>query len=174
MAGDKTFDSAIKNNAEDFRKKMMRTVKRATKEAMRNVNNHALSCLQEYYGEYNPTSYRRTDSLRHAIWPTYYVADYGNYIVCEAGVEFDAAALDSYAAGEPGYDASNKYVVVDPDWLIINYLEGIHPRTNGSSIPEEVDYTPYIYLPTPNEKMTQYIDGYQAKFISDIYAHFHL
>lgn len=174
MAGTKTLDDAIRDNAEDFKKKMIRAAKRATKEAMREINNNALSCLQEYYNEYDPTSYRRTDSLRHAIFPTYFVVEDGNDMLCEAGIEFDSTLLDAYVAGEPAYDASNKYVIVDTDWVIVNFLNGVHPRTNGASIPDEVEYMPKTFLPSPNEKLQNHIDTYRDKFNSALYKYFHL
>lgn len=174
MAGNKTLDDVIKDNAEDFKKKILKAAEKATRRAVNDINNHALSCIQDYYDEYNPTSYHRSNNLQHAILPTYSVVESGNTIICEAGVEFDALKLYVYTSDEHAYNASAKYNIVDTDWVIINFLEGIHPRTNGSSIPDEVDYIPYTYLPTPDEKMQQQIDEYSAKFDSALYKYFHL
>ena len=172
----KTLSEGLEDNDKDFRIKTMRAAELAAKQAREDINNYALSCLEEYYREYTPTSYDRTNSLKKSIVKSYSVANHGDSIVSTAGIIFDYWVLDMHVDNTDefnyGYNASKKYIRVDGAWVIENFLEGIHPKTNGSRIPEEVQYIPVTYLPSPDEKMKKYLYDYEEKFESNLYKYF--
>ena len=88
------------------------------------------------------------------------VREAGDMLICSAGVEFDASRI----AGV--YSGSEIYSPTDPDWIIANFLAGIHPRTNGSSVIGEGNYEAEAYYGSfvPAEEMQRYIDGYDYTF----------
>ena len=174
----RTLNEALNDNDKDFKKKIKKAVREATKDAVKDIHGHALSCIQDYYDEYEPTSYHRSGALKNAIVKTSSVKNHGDYIVSTAGIIFDFWALDSYVDDiddfNYGYGASSKYIRVDGSWVLENYLMGIHPTTNGSRIPEEVEYIPITFSPSPDQKMKDNLKDYKTTFDSNLYKYFHM
>jgi hypothetical protein len=58
------------------------------------------------------------------------------------------------------------YSPTDGEWIIANFLAGIHPRTNGSTIMGGGDYEHEKYHGdfVPSEAMRQYVDSYNDTF----------
>ena len=133
----------------------------AAKQAEEDINWEAKSCLYKYYENYDPTWYHRTDSLIQAFVPFKKVEQVGNEIVALAGVIYDPAKLD----GVYESNASVQYQPVDGEWVLRNYLSGIHPRTNGYPIwADELVYDPHIDSVSPDERMKKYIEKYKETF----------
>ena len=169
----KNLHDAIDEHDKDIRSRIVKAAKQATEDAKKDIKTHANICLAQYYDDYDPLSYERSHALKQAIVPHSHFQDNGDHLVCTAGIEFNADILKAYvdAQSNYAYDASQKYGRVDGDWVIENYLAGIHPTTNGSSIPDEVIYTPKQIGVPPDEKMKQHLDRYHEKFKSNLFKY---
>lgn len=169
MAKTNDLNAAIEELRKNYRKVLKEAVQYATKEAKNDVYNKALTCLEEYYMNYIPTSYDpRSDSLRHAFLPYRSVRSTGNYLISVVGVEYDASTLESYAGAS--YNASKKYGRADASWVIDNYLEGIHPTTDGSSL-MGAEYMPIYDAVSPTDKMEDYLMEYANTFDNNVYSY---
>ena len=138
-----------------------KAVKYANKAAVKDIYEYSMSCLEEYYDNYDPSSYKRTDSLWHAIVPCSQMLVSSNKKVIKsiAGVEYDPLVLQSYTEGNPAYAGSSHY---DPDpwWVIDNYLGGIHPATNGATNENKVAYFEILDRPSPEQRMNWFLEDY--------------
>lgn len=165
MAQKKSLDIAIDEAAERILKNYKKVFKKAAEEATEQAKNdlygNAISCLKKYYDDYTPTSYNRTYSLMESFVPyANPVQENGDTLICSAGVEFDSSRIANT------YYGSDIYSPTDADWIITNFLAGIHPRTNGSSIPGDGDYEHEKYYGdfVPAEEMKKYISSYDYIF----------
>ena len=168
MAKTNDLNAAIEELRKNYKQVLKEAVQYATKEAKKDVYNKALTCLEEYYMNYLPTSYDRSDSLRHAFLPYRSVKNTGNYLVSIVGVEYSASTLESYASDS--YNASKKYGRADASWVIDNYLEGIHPTTDGSSA-VGAEYMPIYDNVSPTDKMEDYLMNYAGTFDNNVYSY---
>ena len=158
---EETIDSIFKRYNSNLKKAM----EVAAKQAEEDINWEAKSCLYKYYENYDPNWYHRTDSLIRAFVPLNKVGKVGDDIVAWAGVIYDPAKLD----GVYNSEASEKYQPVESEWILRNYLNGIHPRTNGYPIwDDELVYNPQIDNVSPNERMKEYIENYKDTFDKNV------
>lgn len=158
MAKAKTLDQAITKVVMDYSNSLEKAAKYATKKAESDIYDYSMSFLQEYYYEFLPDThepkwYERSNSLKHAFFKFSNVRRKGTLIECEAGIEYSALALEQYvgANNNYAYDASKKYGQVDAEWVLDNYLHGLHP-TYGSTTPGAKNYYEG-YSPTLKMKM---------------------
>ena len=126
---DKALERAVDELFKNYKEAIRTAAQEATDKAKNDIHAHAVSCLARYYDDYEPTIYNRTYSLLNCFVP------YSNTVIekdgmfeCIAGVEYDASLLVGV------YSGSETYTPTDAQWVIDNYLMGIHPRTNGSYI----------------------------------------
>lgn len=169
MAKNNDLSIAIKELKKNYKQVLKEAVQYATEEARKDVHTRALTCLEEYYASYDPSSYNRSDSLRHAFLPYMNIKSNSDYIISTVGVEYNADALEAYAG--TSYNASRKYGRADASWIINNYLDGIHPTTDGSSIAGEAVYTEIIDAISPTQKMDKYLDNYVNTFADNMYSY---
>ena len=169
MAKTNDFNTAIKELKKNYKKVLVEAVQYATEEAQKDVHTKALTCLEEYYASYDPTSYNRSESLEYAFLPYKHITQSGDYIVSTVGVEYNADLLAAYAGSS--YDASRKYGRADANWVIDNYLDGIHPITDGSSIAGEAVYMEIVDPISPTEKMDNYLEQYASTFANNMYSY---
>lgn len=163
----KTAMSELKKN---YNRALTEAVAFATEEAGKDIKEKAQSCLREYCENYTPSSYDRTGSLGYAFVPYNNIKKNQTHIVSTIGIKYDANLLEAYAGS--AYNASKKYDGrVDASWVIDNYLEGIHPTTNGSSIPDEVVYKPIRDAESPTQKMDKFLTKYNKSFEDNVYAY---
>ena len=156
--------AAMEQLAKNYKKVLQGAVQHASAEAQNDIYEKALSCLEEYYGSYSPRRYGRSGSLGNAFLPFMKMSGGGDFIVVNVGVEYDAGALTGV------YSASKKYGTADPGWVLDNYLDGIHPTTDGSTVPGEAQYIP-IYGPSPTETMTAFLNEYGNTFEANVYSY---
>ena len=161
----KTFEQAIDEAADeilkDYKKTFKKAAEEATEQAKKDLYSNAVSCLVQYYEDYDPTSYNRTYSLMDSFMPySNPVRENGDILICSAGVEFDPSRIANT------YYGSEIYSPVDSEWVIANFLAGIHPRTNGSTIVGGGNYENEKYYGNfvPAIEMQKYIDGYDYIF----------
>lgn len=162
---DKTLSKAVDDILKDYKSAMKDAVKFAAQQAEKDFMTKAHSCLQEYYDNFDPNRYDRTDTLQYAFLP-YNDIDYGrDKITGSVGVEYSAEVLEQLMPPpeyskkgkliHSGYYGSSQYQPVDTWWVIDNYLKGIHPYTDGG-----INYYEVKDDKSPNEKMDEFIKEY--------------
>lgn len=157
----KGLDEAIDEIFKDYKKANRVAAQRATEKARDDLYANAVSCLVEYYNDYDPTSYDRTYSLIDSFVPyAKEVQEVEDGFICTAGVMFDSDKIQGL------YHGSSTYSETDADWIIDNFLSGIHPRTNGASFIGGGNYEQEKYQGSfiPKIEMQNYIDNYKSIF----------
>lgn len=167
MAKNRTVEDILQELRKDYKTVLLEAVNKAVDIACEDVYKFSMSVLDRYYENYIPSIYDRTNSLWRATLPIAEVHDYGDTIEGVFGVEYDADILESFAASSY-YEASNKYGNVDGDWVIENYLLGIHPATNGSSDPDTVVYNPWQDARSPDQYLKKYLGWYKKQFENNV------
>ena len=157
----KGLDEAIEEVFKDYKKAIKNAAKEATEKAKDDLYANAVSCLVAYYDDYDPTSYNRTYSLIDSFVP--YAKDIqenADVFLCVAGVEFDTAKIQGM------YYGSKTYADTDAEWIISNFLSGIHPRTDGSRVIGGGNYEQEKYQGSfvPETEMQNYVDNYYSTF----------
>lgn len=157
----KGLDEAIEEIEKNYKSVIKKAAEEAIEKAKDDLYATAVSCLVQYYEDYNPNSYDRTYSLIDSFVP--YVApiqEGADWLVCSAGVEFDATKLANT------YYGSETYSPADADWILANFLSGIHPRTDGSTEPGggNYEYQKKYGSFVPSEEMQRYVDRYAYIF----------
>lgn len=157
----RTIDEAIDEIFKDYKKAFKVAAQEATEQAKKDLYENSVSCLVRYYEDYDPTSYNRTYSLMESFVPyARSVSEQGDVLVCSAGVIFDPDRIANT------YYGSEIYSPTDGEWIIANFLAGIHPRTDGSPIVGGGNYENEKYYGSfvPAEEMQKYIDNYNYTF----------
>lgn len=157
----RTIDEAIDEIFKDYKKAFKVAAEEATEQAKKDLYENSVSCLVRYYEDYDPTSYNRTYSLMESFVPYVNpVSEQGDRLVCSAGVLFDPDRIANT------YYGSEIYSPADGEWIIANFLAGIHPRTNGSTIVGDGNYENEKYYGNfvPAEEMQKYINNYDYTF----------
>lgn len=157
----KGLDTAVDELFKDYKKAIKNAAKDAIGKAGTDIYIKSLSCLMRYYNEYKPSSYDRTYSLWQCFVPyTNLVKETKDGFICAAGMEYDSALLENT------YSGSEIYSPTDAEWIIDNYLQGIHPRTDGSREVGGGNYENEKYQSTfiPAYEMQLYLDNYRHTF----------
>jgi hypothetical protein len=161
MAKAKTLDKAVDELFKDYKKAIKVAAQEATEKAKDDLYVNAISCLVKYYDDYDPTSYNRTYSLIDSFVPyANPVRESADGFVCVAGVEFNPDRIAFT------YSGSEIYTPTDAEWIISNFLSGIHPKTDGSTILGGGNYENEKYQGdfVPSFEMQKFIDSYNRKF----------
>ena len=157
----KGLDAAVDELFKDYKKAIKNAAEDAINKAENDIYLKSLSCLIEYYNEYNPSSYNRTYNLWQCFVPyTNSAKETTSGFICAAGVEYNAQKIEGI------YHGSNIYSDTDAEWIIDNYLQGIHPRTDGSREIGGGNYENEKYQSTfvPAYEMQLYLDNYRHTF----------
>ena len=157
----KNLDKAVDELFKDYKKAIKNAAEDAIGRAGKDIYTKSLSCLIEYYNEYDPSSYNRTYSLWQCFVPyTNSVKETTSGFICAAGVEYNPSLL------EGTYSGSEIYSPTDAEWVIENYLNGIHPRTDGSREVGGGNYENEKYQGRfiPSYEMQLYLDNYRHTF----------
>ena len=151
MAGAGTIDEIIDKIIKNYEKNLKVAVESATQKVTEDIHKYSMTCLEQYYSSYQPNSYDRSGSLQQAILPYVPVIKQGDKVVTsEVGIEYHASALDG------AYSGSKKYTPTDGAWVLDNYLQGIHPATNGGRTTETSIYLMFQGS-SPYEMMQKYL-----------------
>jgi hypothetical protein len=129
---EKQLDDAIDEISKNFNKAAQKAVAVAAEKTTDVIYDKALSCLKEYYKSYRPTSYDRTNTLVWSFVKDFSVKPKGSKITCDMGIIYDPTRLDGFYWKNRG-DGYNSYQEPDSQWVIDNYLDGIHPTTTGGA-----------------------------------------
>ena len=175
MAKTNGLKAAMEELRKNYPQVLKEAVQYATKEAKREVYNKAITCLEEYYMNYSPSSYDRTDSLRRSFRPYMNIRSNNTHIISTVGVEYNTSLLDTYTVGSNNYgnrDIDNgKEIIPIEVWVMHNYLDGIHPTTDGSSEPGLALYIPIQDSVSPTDKMEEYLINYTNTFDNNVYSY---
>ncbi len=168
----KTIDKAIDELLKDYENIIVDAAKYATSRVCEDVYEYSMSCLDDYYENYQPTSYDRTDYLWQGLAISPYAENprtVGGNIVSTVGVEYDSSKLDNIYRS----NGSEQYQPVDGHWVLYNYLHGIHPITNGGRTSDTTVYFEVIDDEAPWDKMRKYLKNtVPERFKSNIYTYF--
>ena len=170
MAKAKTFDDIIKNIMDNYADLRFQATENVAKEAVKDIHEGAVSILHSHYYAWRPKKrmktksdggkykngskkkwvrggYTRTYSLEHSFVSHYDVKRANKNVICEIGITYSPSALRAYVQGNniDAYTASNNVLGTErkplEEWVINNFLEGLHPYTSGSTEPgTPVDY----------------------------------
>lgn len=175
MAKSKDLNAAMQELKKNYKQVLKEAVQYATEKAKEDVYNKALSCLEEYYDSYEPTSYVRSYNLENAFLPYMNIKSNNSQIVSIVGVKYDTSLLTTYVVGSKNYgnrDVDNgKEIIPIEEWIMNNYLDGVHPTTDGSSIPGQAVYIEIIDKLSPTKKMDSFLDKYANTFDNNIYSY---
>lgn len=164
MAKDKTLDQTIDELMKGYRRAIIKAAEYASEKTTKYLYDCSLTCLVEYYNSYTlatqePKSYERTYRLKDAFVPFTRHSYVGKgQIKCSMGIAYDYNRISGY------YEGSENHQPTDSDWIIDNYLDGIHPTTNGARDPLKVKYIPIKDYAYPSVKMSVYLEMGKDKF----------
>ena len=178
MAKSKDLKAAIEELKKNYKQVLEEAVQYATEEAQKDVHTRALTCLEEYYASYDPSSYRRRDEandLRNAFLPYKKIESNATHIISTVGIVYNTSLLAGYVVGSNNYgnrdvDVTKEILPIE-EWIMNNYLDGIHPTTDGSSIIGEAIYTEIIDKESPTQKMDNYLENYANKFADNVISY---
>lgn len=159
-------DEALNELFANYEKSLTEAMKYAAQKAKDDIEWKAKSCLYEYYENYEPSIYERTDSLIESFVPYMNVTRVGLEIIADVGMGYDFSRLEGV------YSGSKKYTPVDGRWVLENYLNGIHPATDGDWIPGRARYIPFYDSVSPNVKMKEYLEKYNETFNNNVLISF--
>ena len=98
-----------------------------------------------------------------------------NQIISRVGVIYDTSLLTGYAVGSKNYGSrevdEGKNILPIEEWIMNNYLDGIHPATNGSQIPGKAAYYEIKDPISTTQKMSEYFDKYVKTFDNNVYSY---
>ena len=180
MAKARTINEILADLSKNYKSVLREAVEKATTTAVKDIYAFSTSCIDQYYANYPPSSYDRSDSLWRTIIPYSEVVDRGDSIVSIVGVEYNPSVLDDapYYSGSEKYGAQRdengmivQYGRPDSSWVLENYLLGIHPATNGSRDPATVEYIPTQDPRSTDELTKRYLRMYQHKLNDNVYSY---
>jgi hypothetical protein len=166
MAKSRTLDQAIDELMKNYTNALQQAVEYATSKASDDIYKYSMSCLNDYYENYDPLRYHRSYSLWHGVLPYSEIRNNGKEIISRVGVEYNPFVLAAYVEGNPAYSGSSHYDPVDTWYVLENYLEGIHPATDGSGN-ENAIYYENIDPESPTDKMEKYLNNYVSTTFND-------
>lgn len=145
---------AVKQNA---KRAAISAAKQTTKRIANDMHKEALKGLEYYYKNYDPDVYERTYNLKNAIRPYFKDTSTDKKINVEIGIVYDESYLETYKSKSWRHQSGNDWIsreddgfdwdsgnngVPEPDWILENFLRGIHPRTTVG----------YAYAPVQDPK----------------------
>jgi hypothetical protein len=146
----KTFADIYKAVIKNAKTAAVAAAKQTAQKIEKDMYKRALDGLKNYYREYDPDVYDRTDYLKNAIIRVYEDKSTDSVVSIEIGIRYDESMLeDHYYSGStknPSYP--------EPEWILNNFLDGIHPRTTTG-----YKYNPARYIATQTIEMNSFIEN---------------
>lgn len=163
---EKKLNDAIEEVVKGYKKSAKIAAQKATEKTADFIYDKALSCLAEYYSSYDPSSYDRTYTLEWSFIKTQMAATLGKNIYCRMGVKYDPSKLDGFYWKKRGPNYQS-YQEPDSQWVIDNYLMGLHPSTSDgkATMRYGLNYEAKLGMfkeSSPTKKMDDFLD-YKAK-----------
>jgi hypothetical protein len=152
----------LKELEQKFKSVSRSAVESATDSALQDIYKFSMSTIDRYYSNYEPERYIRAYDLYNTITPIEKISVGGDTIVSVVGVGFSGGAV----GGKPG---SSKYPGgADGNWIVENFLKGVHPITNGSPNPDSVYYSEIVDGISPDSLLKKYLQIRGVKIKTDI------
>lgn len=166
-----SIEEAVEDMKRRGRAALRSAVNKAAQVASEDIYQFSISCIDQYYASYAPSIYDRTNQLYQTSEQVSEVSEGGDMISAKVGVKFNASAMGTHqhstfwgtrAGIATGYN----------DEILSNFLDGIHPRTNGSPLPG----APYIPAggPSADSALKAYLSAYMPKMEQFISSYFSL
>jgi hypothetical protein len=172
MAG-KSIDDVFAAIVNDCQAVAVEAVKNAAKKVQHDIIKEAESYLQKYYNNYAPKQYKRTYRLKRAILPYWADRTNKNGISIEVGVQYNSSALKgAYKSNSRFHQSGDRWIsrfddegfnfdggdngVPEPDWIMSNFLEGIHPWAQNDSESTNSLMADFFETQLPN-RINQYV-----------------
>ena len=153
----KAFANQVANDGKSKLRGMMRQV---AKRVEADFLEQAQTCLDNYYREYDPLVYDRTDNLRQNGFNPY--KRYRRNEI-DVGVSFDPSRMDKYRSSDSISEYKAKPYIKNVEELVVaNAMEGIHGRPSvyiGRSIDNTMMHFTSAYAHF-------FLDGYFKELIS--------
>lgn len=165
MANSKDINAIFEDIINNAQSVAVAAIKNASKQVQKDVCEQAEKNLKTYYQSYSPTMYRRTNTLRRAILPYYADRSNSKNICIEVGVQYKSGALvGAYKSNSWYHKSGGNWIgrdsgnfnfnsqsngIPQPDWILNNFLEGVHPVTKTTKTRD--GKTRYVYSPVETE-----------------------
>lgn len=181
----KDFNKIFDDILNDTTSVAIAAIKNAGKQVQKDVCDQAEKNLQAYYKSYSPKRYKRTNRLRRAILPYYADKSNSKNICIEVGVQYKSSALTgayksnswyhqggdnwvSRIGGGLNYNSSNNGIP-QPEWILNNFWEGIHPVTKVTKgLDGELQYVyDYAYSPVKTESQFSLMEKFYNTVLKD-------
>jgi hypothetical protein len=182
----KDFNQIFDDILNDTKSVAVAAIKNASKQVQKDVCEQAEKNLKAYYQSYSPKRYERTNRLRRAILPYYADRSNANNICIEIGVQYKSSALTgayksnsfyhqggdnwvSRTSGGFNFNSSNNGIP-QPEWILNNFWEGIHPTTKFVGwIDEEsgCERREYVYSPVQTESQFSLMEKFYNTVLKD-------
>lgn len=149
----------------------------------------AIDCLQQYYTNYSPKRYRRTGSLKKAIGrinKEAKVTHDGNKYSIRIGTVFNSGQLaNAYKSTSWYHQSGSEWIsyrspnfnwdsqangIVDPGWVLNNFLTGKHP--NGLGFDEDPESTDTVMTKFYTVDIYDIINGMVPKALNSAVSKF--
>lgn len=150
----------IETALDDFKNNLRSIVVEASKKAAKKIQKdlvaEARKNIAKYYDQYDPDVYERTYDLQKTVIHRGFLNDNStkNTINLEIGFYYDSMGPHTLRGGSSKYNGN-----ADPEWILDNFVEGIHPRTTKGYV-----YDPY-QAESQNELMDKFVDRTMEKKI---------
>ena len=167
MAG-KSINDVFNEIIADYQAVATEAVKSAAKKVQDDVVKESYRYMAIYYRNHKPTKYKRTKQLHKSITPIFEDRSGKRGISIEVGVEYNSSNLKGLyysnswyhqtgtrwiERNDEGFDFdSQNNGIPQPEWILENFLEGIHPITKA--IKKDRGFS-YIYTPKRDSESTQ-------------------
>lgn len=146
--------------AKDGKEKLRGVMKQVANRVEADFLEQAQTCLDNYYREYDPLQYDRTENLRRNGFNPY--KRYRRNEI-DIGVSFDPSRMNKYRSDDTFSEYKSKPYITTREQLVVdNAMEGIHGRPSiyvGRSIDDTMQHftSAYAHL---------FLDGYFQALIS--------
>lgn len=144
---EKKLNDAIEEVVKGYKTAAAVAADKASKKTAEFIYNEALTCLEKYYYSYTavlhePRRYDRTNQLKNSFVKHSIIKSKAKNIICEMGVVYDYTKLDGLYDRAHDETYKGNWSPPDSSWIVDNYLDGIHPTTNGATSSDDVVYIP--------------------------------
>ncbi len=181
----KDFNKIFDDILNDTKSVAVAAIKNASKQVQKDVCEQAEKNLKAYYRSYTPRIYKRTNRLRRAILPYYADRSNSKNICIEVGVQYKSSALTgAYKSNSFYHKNGDDWVSRDsnnfnfnssgngipqPEWILNNFWEGIHPVTKVVKLMDgDVrDAYGYIYTPVQTESQFSMMEKFYNNVLKD-------
>lgn len=169
--------ASFKSIVDDYQVVVSEAIKKAAAKAQEDIIKEADDYLQKYYAGHRPRRYKRTYQLKNAIKPIFNDNSTSGTIDIEIGVRYDSNALrGAYHSNSWYHQSGTNWIgrnsadfdwdsqnngIPQPEWIMDNFLLGIHQWGDGDGEKKEHAAT------STNTLMQEFFDIHLPKRIDE-------